>query len=89
MISEITSTLKDPHQRYPTGNLIFGGDYNTVINEWLDRSPSKHQGHFLNTVLLEFCSAFNLKDMWRTGNPGTRTNTWFQPDGSVKSRTDF
>lgn len=33
MFSEITKTVRDLRQRYPTENLIFGGDYNMVIDE--------------------------------------------------------
>lgn len=48
LFSEITRTVRDLKQRYPSGNLIFRGDYNMVIDEWLDewldRSSSKYQG---------------------------------------------
>lgn len=89
MFSEITKTVMDLRQRYPTENLIFGGDYNMVINEEFDRYPSKYQSHHSNPVLLEFCSVFNLKDTWQIDNPDTRINMWFKPDGSIKSRIDF
>ncbi len=46
MFAEITKTIKVLCQRYPTDNLIFGGDYNMVMDEWLDRSPPKYQRHF-------------------------------------------
>lgn len=40
-------------------------------------------------MLTDFCSVFNLKDVWRFDNPDTQNDTWFKPDGSVKSRIDF
>lgn len=89
MIAEISKTIKSLIQRYPTDNLIFGGDYNMVMDEWLDRSPSKYQMHSFNPVLLEFCNMFNLKDAWRFDNPNTQTYTWFKPDDTIKSRIDF
>lgn len=89
MFSEITKTIKDLCQRYPTNNFIFGGDYNMVMDEWLVRSPSKYQRHFYNPLLLDFCSVFNLKDVWRFDNPYTQIYMWFKPDGSIKSRIDF
>lgn len=57
MVTEISKTVKDPCQRYPTEVFIFGGDFNMVMVEWLDRTPSsRYQGHHYNPVLLEVCS---------------------------------
>lgn len=56
MFSEITQVVKDLCKRYPTENFIFGGDFNMVMDEWLDRTPSKYQGHHYNPILLEFCN---------------------------------
>lgn len=89
MIDDVIRVAKDLGKRYPTDNFIFGGDFNMVIDDWLDRSPSKYTRHHYNPVLLNFCSVFNLIDVWRTKNPCIQVFTWFKPDGSVKSRLDF
>lgn len=41
----MTIAAKDLGQRYQTENFIFGGDFNMVMDEWLDRNPSRYQGH--------------------------------------------
>lgn len=82
MISEITQSVSDLYQRYPTTNLIFGSNYNLVMDEWLDRYPLKYQSHFYNPVLLDFCT-------WHFDNPDTQMYMWFTPNGSIKSRIDF
>lgn len=89
MIDDVIRVAKDLGKRYPTDNFIFGGDFNMVIDDWLDRSPSKYTRHHYNPVLLNFCSVFNFIDVWRTKNPCIQVFTWFKPDGSVKSRLDF
>lgn len=89
LIDEITNVVKDLCQRYPTEHLIFGGDFNMVMDNWLDRCPSKYSSHHYNPLLLGFCSVFKLTDIWRTKNPTTQIFTWFKPDRSVKSRIDF
>lgn len=60
-----------------------------VIDEWLDRCPSKYLIHHYNLILLEFCSVFKLIDVWRTKTLNTHGFTWFRPDGSSKPRIDF
>lgn len=61
IIPEIAQMVKDLYQRYPTVNLMFGGNYNMVMAEWLDRYPSKYQRHFCNPVLLDVCRVFNFE----------------------------
>lgn len=36
LFSEITRTVRELKQRYPSRNLIFRGNYNMVTDEWLD-----------------------------------------------------
>lgn len=45
LIDQVTRVVKDLSQRYPTEDFIFGGDFNMVIDEWLDRCPSKYLRH--------------------------------------------
>ncbi len=89
LITGVTAVVKDLCQRYPTEDFIFGGDFNMVMDEWHDRSPSKYMRHHYNPILLDFCSVIKLIDVWRTKNPGIQVFTWFKPNGSVKSRLDF
>lgn len=60
-----------------------------LYNDWLDRSPSKFQGHHINAILHNFFLDLNLTDPWRSANPLTQSFSWFKPDGSAKSRIDF
>ncbi len=75
LITEVTTVVKDLCQRYPTEDFIFGGDFNMVIDEWHDRSPSKYLRHHYNPILLDFCSVFKLIDVWCTKNPGIQVFT--------------
>jgi len=54
LFDEVIKVVKDLGQRYPTENFIFGGDFNMVIDDWLDRSPSKYTRHHYNPILLNF-----------------------------------
>lgn len=89
LLSEIDGLVKNFKLRYPTTNIILGGDFNMVFNEWLDRSPTKFHNHHYNPHLVSFCSIHNLSDPWRFINPNLKNFSWFKPDGSIKSRIDF
>lgn len=39
--------------RYPTEDMVFGGEFNIVGDEWLDRTLSKYQGSRYNPLLLD------------------------------------
>lgn len=45
LLSEINSLFDELKLRYPTNNIVLGGDFNMVYNEWLDRSPTKFYNH--------------------------------------------
>lgn len=89
LLTEITSHLKELSHKYSTNNIIMGGDFNIVYDEWLDRSPSKFQSHHINSFLHNFCLDLKLTDPWRLANPLDQSFSWFKPDGSAKSRIDF
>lgn len=89
LITELTSILTELSQTYINSKIILGGDYNMVMDEWLDRQPSKFQNHQINCTLSQFCNDFNLNDIWRIKNPDKQIFTWFKPDGTIKSRLDF
>lgn len=89
LIIELTNILEELSQRYINCDIIMGGDYNMVMDEWLDRQPSRFQNHNYNSVLFERCNKFQLTDIWRILNPDTQIFTWFKPDGTIKSRLDY
>lgn len=89
MLEEISDHIKKMCHKYSTKNLILGGDFNMVLDEWLDRSPSKFHSHRINPVLEQFCLNLNVTDPWRAANPLKQYFSWFKPDGSSKSRIDF
>lgn len=89
LLSEIDNIIKEFKIRYPTSNVILGGDFNMVYNEWLDRSPTKFYNHQYNAHLSNFCNSLNLIDPWRTIHPDLKQFSWLKPDGSSRSRIDF
>ena len=55
LIIELTNILEELSQRYINCDIIMGGDYNMVMDEWLDRQPSRFQNHNYNSALFEMC----------------------------------
>ncbi len=89
LLSDIREAILELKERYHTENVIIGGDWNMVLDEWIDRSPSKFTGSHPNPLLTDFCRALCLHDPWREKNPNLRQFSWFKPDATVKSRLDY
>lgn len=62
LLLEIYNLFKDLKYRYPAYNIILGGDFNMVYNEWLDRSPTKFHIHQYNPHQVKLCSSHNRID---------------------------
>uniref|UniRef100_A0A3B3IJR3 Reverse transcriptase domain-containing protein n=1 Tax=Oryzias latipes TaxID=8090 RepID=A0A3B3IJR3_ORYLA len=89
LLTEIAKHVKLLNHKYCTNTVVIGGDYNMVLDEWLDRVPSKFNTHHINPTLRDFCLDVNVSDPWRIKNPLRQTFSWFKPNGSSKSRIDF
>lgn len=89
LLTELSDNIKNLKLTYPHANVIVGGDYNMVYDEYLDRYPSKCQHSSQNPALSHFCGNHNLVDPWRFVNPNTKQYSWFKPNNTLKSRIDF
>lgn len=89
LLFEISIVLTELKRTYSTDNIILGGDFNMVKDDWMDRYPSKFQNHHYNPTLSHFCNSFGLFDPWRELYPDLSQYSWFKPDGTSKSRIDF
>lgn len=89
LLSKIQETVLQFKRKYVSENVILGGDWNMVKDDWIDRLPSKYNSTHLNSMLSDWCESLNLTDIWRQRNPCKRQYSWFKPDASAKSRLDY
>ena len=70
--------------------LIIGGDFNTVLNENIDKKGgNKGQISKSRNFLKQLIEKFNLVDIWRVKNPNTQQFTWRQATLKIYCRLDF
>uniref|UniRef100_A0AAR2IY00 exodeoxyribonuclease III n=1 Tax=Pygocentrus nattereri TaxID=42514 RepID=A0AAR2IY00_PYGNA len=82
-------------QRMASGMLVIGGDFNTVLNPFIDKetkfSPSKvtnNPAHNkLRHCIERFMKSLQLLDVWRRMNPVTRNYTFNK--NNIMSRLDY
>lgn len=70
--------------------LIIGGDFNTLLDPYLDRSsnkkiPRSNSSLFLNT----FLKNMNIIDLWRSANPSGRDYSFYSSVHNSYSRIDY
>ncbi len=70
-------------------NLIIGGDFNTVLDTYLDlsstrKAPKNASTEFLNTYI----NNTNILDIWRIMNPSGRDYSFYSPVHNSYSRID-
>lgn len=63
-----------------------GGDFNTVMNESVDRWPPKDKQ---TNELENICGRLGLIDIWRHRHSNEKAYTWSNKDRSLQSRIDF
>lgn len=72
---------------YPKSNLFFGGDFNVVMDNNIDRWPPKSNNS--NSYLKMFMQRFSLVDSWREAHPSLKVFTWNNKSFSCQSRIDL
>lgn len=73
---------------FPNSALIFGGDFNVVLDNSLDRWP--HQTGIPNSdYIMAFIEQFSLFDPWRKSHPTQECFTWSNKSLSSQSRIDY
>ncbi len=71
---------------FPSAEILWGGDFNTVFVDSLDRWPPKTKQM---TELENICHSMNLIDIWRQRHPQEKVYTWSNKDTSLQSRIDL
>lgn len=73
-----------------TTNLIVGGDFNCVLDTFLDRSsPSPTSPSDSTIVLNNLMKSLNLVDIWRIHNPTEKEFSFFSQVHNTFSRIDY
>lgn len=74
-------------------NLILGGDFNTILNQRLDRKGGCGQftQNYESTIkiLEDIQEEFDIVDVWRIKNPDKARFTWRKPNHQISSRLDY
>lgn len=68
-------------------NIIWGGDFNLVLNTEEDRYSSDHNNYNACDKIYDCMSKLDLADVWRIHNPNKRVYTWQR--GQSMSRIDL
>jgi len=79
--------LKQVITKFPLAKIVWGGDFNSVFDEDLDRWPSRSNA--THCEIGNVCTRVGLVDIWRLKNPDKRIYTWSNKDYSIQSRIDF
>ena len=71
--------------------IIWGGDFNFVMNLDLDKKGGRQQTNFnVRSSIINAMQSFNLIDIWRERNPKLNSFTWHSNiDSSIHCRLDF
>lgn len=64
-LEDVKENVLQLKERYATENVLIGGDWNMVLDEWIDRSPSKFTGPNPNKIMVHFCNTLCLHYPWR------------------------
>uniref|UniRef100_A0A3B3I0R1 Reverse transcriptase domain-containing protein n=1 Tax=Oryzias latipes TaxID=8090 RepID=A0A3B3I0R1_ORYLA len=73
--------------KYPKSFIIFGGDFNTVFDNSMDRWPPRSPDS--NSPIKLFAQNLDLIDSWRDSHPNQRAYTWCNKSQTRHSRIDF
>ena len=73
--------------KYPLAKVIWGGDFNTVLHDNLDRWPPEDSNSVceIRNICLRLC----VLDIWRHENPDKIMFTWSTKHVSIQSRIDL
>lgn len=70
-------------------NIMWGGDFNLVLNTKLDRYNSMINNTKSLEIIQQYMNDAELNDVWRIKNPEKTTYTWFRRSPLAMSRIDY
>jgi exonuclease III len=83
-------TVIDKYGISKNDNMIFGGDWNTILTPGLDKSGGVDRvGETVTTEMKHLLIDYGLVDIWRVKNPITKRFTYRQKRPLVQSRLDY
>lgn len=72
------------------GMLLIGGDFNCVLNPFVDKSPNSNvHPTTMSRTLKNSCEEFGFLDVWRFLHPRDRDYTFYSHPHSLYSRIDY
>lgn len=79
---------------FKTGEIILGGDFNSIINHKLDRSQNTEETSRKiapqeSSKIAEMFTHYNLIDLWRTQHPLERDYTYYSGRHQSHTRIDY
>ena len=87
---EFYSTIQSKIQQFQHPKLIIAGDWNLVLNPYLDYYNYRHINNKKSQErVLELIDELELVDVWREINPEVQRYTWRRPNPPQQSRLDF
>lgn len=86
ILSTIENNVDQWLTLFPSAEIVWGGDFNTVFDESMDRWPPKTKQI---TELENICHRMNLIDIWRQRYPEEKVYTWSNKNRSLQSRIDL
>ncbi len=86
LFATIENNLSHLIPTFPEAKILWGGDFNTVMDESMDRWPPKDKK---TNELENICNRIGLIDIWRHRHLNGKAYTWSNKDRSLQSRIDF
>ena len=75
---------------FNSDSVIVGGDFNSVMDDQLDKKGGGIQNKSsVRNEIESIKSSFDLYDVWRIKNPTAKRHTWRQKKPLVQCRLDF
>lgn len=84
MFLTIESKINQLCSKFPYAMIIWGGDFNTVMDEEIDRWPPKNNEK--TCELKNICARLDLLSIWRYTYPHQRMYTWSNNDLTKQSQ---
>ena len=82
--------IQDLLASFECEQIIFGGDFNLILDIIKDKSGRKKTTHFKSLKKLEsIMENLDLVDIWRIQNPDTKRYTWRRKNPDIQCRLDF
>ena len=69
--------------------IIIGSDFNVILDPDLDGSGGKPKLKESCKKIENLCSSFDLIDIWRIRNPGTKRFSWRQKNPTIQRHLDY